>query len=334
MIFSYREGAKHLNKDYSVYQFKDSLLQLFDGISATILSWINYLCEENIDYEEMRQRMNVHVDTSLFFEKLSVSTLNTSCNNIEEICINNDSEKRQQVNIDFGGVDLDIKSRIFLGLNAAKRIFRARKLCLNDTIMVSFNTPKVASSFFIVKGAILQDLERGVIDLEKAWQYIIEDGSQLMFPINDEARNEFEDLFRFYPDIENENYHITEIEDISVDDKKRFKAIAYLKRATRPNHVKSAVKDIVGQLKSLENYGFSSNKVKHGTMEADILYIVLYKKELRRGEDRTLHPSNNNFIAQVQYDTKSEFPIRINLIDSYLKLRREDKVEYNWNPNF
>lgn len=334
MVFSYREGEKYLNQKYSVYQFKDLLLQLFDGLSAIVLSWINYLCEENIDYEEIRKNTDVHVDTSLFFEKLSVSTLKTSCNNIEEVSVNNGSEKRQQVNIDFGGVDLDIDSRIFLGLYSAKIIFRDRKLCLNDTIMVSFNTPKVASSFFVVKGAVLHDFERGAIDLKKAWQYIIEDGSQLMFPVNDEVRNEFEDLFRFYPDIENENYHVTEIEDISVDDKKRFKAIAYLKRATRPNHVKTAVKDIVDQLKFLENYGFSANKVKHGTMEADILYIVLYKNELRRGEDRNLHPSNDNFIAQVQYDAKSEFPIRINLIDSYLKLRREGKIEYNWNPNF
>jgi len=55
-----------------------------------------------------------------------------------------------------------------------------------------------------------------------------------MFPINDEDRNEFEDSFRYYPDIETDDYRLTEIEDISLEDKKRFKAVAYLKRTTRP----------------------------------------------------------------------------------------------------
>jgi len=46
----------------------------------------------------------------------------------------------------------------------------------------------------------------------------------------------------------------------------------------RPNRVKTAVEKIINQLKVLENYGFSSNKVKHVDMVADIINMVLYKK--------------------------------------------------------
>ncbi|EUJ50898.1 hypothetical protein [Listeria fleischmannii] len=69
-------------------------------------------------------------------------------------------------------------------------------------------------------------------------------------------------------------------------------------------------------------------------MEADIIYIVLYKKELRRGKDRDLFPKNTNFIAQIQYDVNMKFPIRNGFVDPHLKLRREKTIEYNWNPNF
>ncbi|MBU8568047.1 hypothetical protein KM914_16750 [Virgibacillus pantothenticus] len=334
MVFSYRRGAQHLEQESTVYEFKDLLLQLYDGVSAIILSWFSYLCEENITYNEVYQNPSVHEDTSLFFEKLSMSTLLTACDKVYQLDINNNTEKRQHVNVEFTGVDLDIDSRVFLGLYTAERVFQLRNLSLEDTIMVLFHSPRVANSFFTVNGSVINDLANGVIDLGEAWKRVIKDKNVLMFPINDETRNEFEDSFRYYPDIETEDYRITEIEDISIDDKKRFKAVIYLMRAKRPNHVKKAVEEIINQLKVLENYGFSSNKVKHGNMEADIIYMVFYKKELRRGKDRALFPKNDNFIAQVQYDVEMKFPIRNGFVDPHLKLRREKTIEYNWNPNF
>ena len=180
----------------------------------------------------------------------------------------------------------------------------------------------------------MNDLINGAIDYGEAWRQIIESGNVMMFPINDEIRNEFEDAFRYYPDIEAEDYIVSEIEDISLADQKRFKAVVYLKRAKRPKHVKQAVGEILTKLRNLENYGFTSNKVKHGDMAADIVYLSLYKRELRRGKDRALAPNNDNFIAQVQYDVDMKFPIRNGFIDPYLKMRRERDIEYNWNPNF
>jgi hypothetical protein len=334
MKFSYRKGNQYLQHELTVYEFKDSLLQLFDGVSAILLSWFGYLCEENITYNEVYENDTVHLDTSNFFEKLSMSTLLTTCDKVYQISINNKSEKRQHVNVEFTGIDLDINARIFLGIYTAERVYQLRKLALEDTIMIAFKSPKVANSFFTISCSVIDDFTNGKINTEEVSQIIWKSKSILMFPINDEDRNEFEDSFRYYPDIETTDYRITEIEDISVDDKKRFKAVVYLKRANRPNHVKSAVEEIVSRLKSLENYGFSSNKVKHGTMEADILYMVLYKKELRRGKDRALFPNNNNFIAQIQYDVEMKFPIRNGFVDPHLKLRREKNIEYNWNPNF
>lgn len=334
MFFSYRKGRQQIQQESTVYSFKDSLLQLYDGLSAILLAWVGYLCEENITYNEIYKNSSVHEDTSHFFEKLSMSTMHTTCDKIYQLDINNKTGQRQHVNVEFVGIDLDIDSRVFLGLYSAERIFQLRELSLEDTIMISFHSPKTVNSFFTINCSIVNDLANGVIDLGEAWKRVIKDKNVLMSPINDEDRNEFEDSFRYYPDIETEDYLVTEIEDISLENKKRFKAVVYLKRAKRPNHVRDAVKNIIHNIKILENFGFSSHKVKYGNMEADIIYMVLYKRELRRGKDRALFPSNDNFIAQVQYDENMKFPIRNNLIDTQLKRRREKRIEYNWNPNF
>lgn len=334
MIFSYIEHGKHLQKELTVYEFKDALLQLFDGVSANLLAWFEYLCEENISYNEIYENESVHEDTSLFFERLSLSTLLTTCDNIWEHEINNQKTESKLVKIEFSGIDLDINSRMFIGLFTAERIFQLRKLETKDSIMVSFHSPKVVSSFFVIECSVVNDLSKGIIDIEEASRIVWGSGNILMFPINDEVRNEFEDSFRYYPDFENKDFYITEIEDISIEGEKRLKAVVYLKRAKRKRHVQKAVEAILDRLRTLENHGFSSHKVKHGKMEADIIYLTLYKKEVRRGQDRALLPNNDNFIAQVQYDINMKFPIRNNFIDRYLKKRREKTIEYNWNPNF
>lgn len=334
IIFTYRQGADTLQQKSTIYSFKDSMLQLYDGVTAIILAWVSYLCEENISYNEIYENDSVHEDTKRFFEKLSLSTLDTTCDKIWQVRINDSKDSRNQVNVFFSGADLNIESRIFLGLNAVQRIFQLRKLSINDTIMISFSSPKVANSFFIVKGSTVDDLINNTISLEEAWKEVVLDNNVLMFPINEENRNIYEDDFRYYPDIETEDFLITEIEDISLEDKKRLKAVVYLKRAKRPSHVKADLVKIINSMKWIENYGFTSHKVKHGTMEADIIYLVLYKREVRRGKDRALYPNNDNFIAQIQYDLEMKFPIRNNFIDPVLKKRREKTIEYNWNPNF
>ncbi|WP_099203901.1 hypothetical protein [Scatolibacter rhodanostii] len=330
MTFSYRIGAEHLQQELTVYEFKDSILQLYDGVSAIVLAWVGYLCEANISYNEIYKNEALHEDTLLFFERLSMSTLLTTCDRVFQIEVNN----QNRISVELIGVDLDIDSRIFLGLHTAERIFKLRELSAKDTIMVSFHSPKVLNSFFTVSCEVISNLSNGVINLAEAWESVLACENALMFPINDEDRNEFEDSFRYYPDIEGDGFRITEIEDISTDKQKRFKAVAYLDKATRPNHVKGKVEEIISIIKGIENYGFTSNKVKHGKMSADIIYLVLYKKEVRRGNDRGLYASNNNFIAQIQYDADMSFPIHNRFIDRYLKKRREKTVEYNWNPNF
>ncbi|EAF3000791.1 hypothetical protein CSE47_05635, partial [Listeria monocytogenes] len=203
-----------------------------------------------------------------------------------------------------------------------------------DAIMISFKSPKTVNSFFRIESSIIEKWNSGLIGLSEVKACINASGDILMCPINEESRNEFEDSFRYYSDIENKDFYLAEIEDISIEGVKRFRAVLYLKRATRKSHVKQITNSAVNILKKIENYGFTTNKVKHGNMEADILYISIYRREVRNRKNRTLLPSNDNFVVQVQYDKDKLFPIRNTYIDRYLKIRKEQEIEYSWNPNF
>lgn len=106
MIFTYRKGAQTLIQESTVYEFKDSLLLLYDGVSAMILAWISCLCEGKITYNKVYQNPIVHEDMSLFFEKLSISTLSTTCNKLYQLDINIETGERQHVNFEFIGADI------------------------------------------------------------------------------------------------------------------------------------------------------------------------------------------------------------------------------------
>lgn len=47
-----------------------------------------------------------------------------------------------------------------------------------------------------------------MIQLEEAWERVIRDKNVVVFPINDDNRNEFEDSFRYYQDIDTEDYRV------------------------------------------------------------------------------------------------------------------------------
>lgn len=91
---------------------------------------------------------------------------------------------------------------------------------------------------------------------------------------------------------------------------------------------------IEAYLAIIENYGFNNIKVKHGKMEADVIHLSVYKKEIRRNSNKSWLPSNENFICNVQYDINKKFKISNKLVDKQLKLERVGNLEYKWNPNF
>ncbi|MEO1771853.1 hypothetical protein [Candidatus Enterococcus ferrettii] len=333
ILFLYNRGQEKFQEQKSIYDFKKNMLDLFDGTSAALLSWIAYLCERNCSYEELKANIQ-QKDASVFIEKLNFSTMTINCTKIEEVNIHDETEIKKQINMEFENPEIEMNSKLFFGINSAKKIFIDRHLSDLDSVMITFNSPKTLISFFRVQGSVLKALHKEEKTWEETVKSIIKSGDLIMFSENREERNESSDTFRFYPDLESDDYFVTEIEDISLEDQKRFKSVVYLKRAKRRNHVKEVVKSVINELKSIENHGFVSNSVKHGKMDADILYLPVYKKELPRGGGRPLIPENDNFVVLVQYDVNKKFPITNNFIDGDLKKRIEGPVEYKWNPNF
>ena len=303
---------------------------MFDITSSMCLSIFLYLYERNVNTNLFFYN-NEDSDCHEFIRKMQISSIMIKCNHIYNFHPMGNQEEIQ-CNVELVHPDIDIKLRYEFALNLGIEIIQMMNLGKKDYIFFLFKSKHSINSFFKIKVELLLAVYFDNIPYSDVINILEKDS--LMWEVNDEERNDIEDLFRCYENIENENFKISEISDISLENCKRFKCNLYFKKDIKKFHVKKFVGDAVKDIKILKNYGFSTNKVKYGDMEADIIHISVYKKDLRREEKRNWNPENDNFICNVQYDINKKFLIYNNLIDSKLKPERKGNIEYRWNPNF
>ena len=330
IIFKYKIGSEYRSQEKFIYEFTLKLKEMFDITSSMCLSIFLYLYERNVN-TNLFFYDNEDSDCHEFIRKMQMSSIMIKCNHIYNFHPMGNQEEIQ-CNIELVHPDIDIKSRYEFALNLGIEIIQVMNLGKKDYIFFLFKSKHSMNSFLKIKVELLLDIYFDNIPYRDVINILKKDS--LMWEVNNEERNDIEDLFRYYENIENENFKISEILDISLENCKRFKCNMYLKKEIKKFCIKKFVEDAVKDIKILKNYGFSTNKVKHGDVEADIIYISVYKKDLRRGEKRNWNPENDNFICNVQYDINKKFSIYNNLIDSKLKPERKGNIEYRWNPNF
>ena len=154
--------------------------------------------------------------------------------------------------------------------------------------------------------------------------------------VSDEKINEFETKFYRYPSIKEEDWHINNICCISLENKKRLKACLFINSIKKKNEIKDIIKNAIEILKGQYNPPSLSLKIKHGDMEADMIFMTVFIEDMRKNKELLL--SNDNFIASVQYavnreDYLKEGGVFESLWNSYSK-EYEGKNLYAWNPNY
>lgn len=328
--FIYRKGEKYERKERYTYDFILDLNEVFDAVSATCLRFFIYLIKHGGSEQQLLSNFNISKIGQEFINKQSLSTILMKCISYYSFNPFGNNEK-EQFNIEYIHPDLDTSLRFEFGVSVGIGIGEERNIKNNDSIYIGFKSKKSLTSFITIDASHIINI---INELENIDEVLLKIASQsMMWEVNDEIRNDTEDLFRHYEDINSNKYKVAEIEDISGDELKRFKGIMYIEEGSK-FYVKKFVEEAIEKLRIIENYGFNNIKVKHGKMEADVIHLSVYKKEIRRNSNKSWLPNNENFICNVQYDINKKFEIRNKLVDNKLKPERVGYLEYKWNPNF
>ena len=109
--------------------------------------------------------------------------------------------------------------------------------------------------------------------------------------------------FRF-PNYQCDTYKISQIEDASLSDRKRLKCRVYIGDIDCRETIIKIIEESIEWLKKIRNVDSPTIHRKNGTMEADALYITIYRRDARR--NKGLLPGNENFIGFVDYNLSGE----------------------------
>lgn len=105
--------------------------------------------------------------------------------------------------------------------------------------------------------------------------------------------------FRF-PNYKNETYSINNVEDASIEDRKRLKAHLYIGDMDTREEIIKTIKESIDWLKHLKNVPSPTFPVKNGKMEADSIYLNVSRKDAR--ENKATIPNSKNLICKVDYN--------------------------------
>lgn len=113
--------------------------------------------------------------------------------------------------------------------------------------------------------------------------------------------------FRF-PNFTCNSFRIRQVEDISLEDRKRLRAHLYIGTNTDRNEILKIILEAIDWIKKLKNPPQAATIIKHGDMEAESIYMKVYRQDTRGNKE--LFIKNENFVCIVDYNLSGETTLK------------------------
>lgn len=209
-----------------------------------------------------------------------------------------DTESDKQLNIE---IEIENTSRSYIGEIAcllAPIIYS--KYDKYKQYMLSFSNLRMQSGWVRYKNEELAQIISTPKNIDRVFKAIIERKDYIIFNPSEEKVDLNEIKYFCFPNISRDTYKINHIEDGSNEDRKRLRANLFLGDVTTKDQILDIINDGIEQLKYVKNPPSATFPHKYGSMEADSLYVNVYRYDTRKNKE--LFPGNQNFICRVDYN--------------------------------
>ena len=201
-----------------------------------------------------------------------------------------------------------------------------------ESYSIAYSHPRMPGNFIRAKGVDIDLFIYKGKPPKELLCTIFKSGDILWFGASTEEINEYEAEYYRFPVYDKKDLKIYDVSDVSGDDRKRLKANVFIGSEQERSAIIEAVREAVAWMKHLYNPPNPLTPVVHGGMEADCVYLNVYKD--LRSRSRELLERNENFVCMVEYCSKLEFrlPDNNNYI-AYLYRNSEwvdDKLRILW----
>lgn len=286
--FHYMENSKSLSKELTVYEFDDLINRMYDITSAVLLSVCLFLNEHWYKIS-VNMSQKTFVSFALLSMKLSIPSIR--CRFIS------DTSNSKQLNADFYTVKTD---RAFIVETALKISLMIYSVYPDyDQYYLSFSSERLQKSWIRFTNSELA-YATATGDFAGIVKSAANRGDIIVFAPSIENVDLHEIKYFRFPNYVSDKFIINKIEDASLEDRKRLKCHLFIGDTQDKQEILKIIKDAIGWLNTLKNMDSPTIHRKNGSMEADALYINVYKHDIRHS--KALHPANENFVCFVDYN--------------------------------
>lgn len=214
------------------------------------------------------------------------------CRSISDI----DNNKQLNVDIEIENIDRGYISQIATLMSIL--VFDHYKEY--EQYMFSFSNPRMITGWIRYTNQEILDMYTKEKNFAVALKSVIARNDLIIFEPSTEAVDLTEVKYFCFPNHTTDKYKINNIQDASTENRKRLKAHLFIGDIENKQEILEIITNAIDWLKGIKNPPSPTMQRKHGLMEADALYINVYKKDCRTNKE--LSPNNENFICFVDYN--------------------------------
>lgn len=287
--FHYIENRRSVSNTLTTYEFDRLINNVYDTASAIVLGIATFL---NVNWSI------VTVDTtdktfaafSLLSMELSIPSIR--CRYISE------STCGDQLNAEFWIANTDreylLQTAIVLSMMIYSRYGDYKKY------YISFSSERLMTSWVRFTNQQVFEMLNKHRELSEVLSEAIGNKEVMIFNPSTEPINLQEIKYFRFPNYQCDSYKISQIEDASMPDRKRLKCRLYIGDVDEREKIIEILKESIDWLKTVKNVDSPTIHHKNGTMEADALYITVYRYDARKNKE--LYPNNSNFVCFADYN--------------------------------
>lgn len=293
IYFQYNKNRQPTVTSMLTYQFDNLIDRVYDTASGVLLGIATFI---NAHKSLITIDKNEKQYVSFYWMALQFSIPGIRIKSVSE------SPDNKQLNID---IIIDNPDRTYIQQMAIMvSILVYDRYNDFEKYMFSFSNERLQCSWVRFTNQEIQDMNNSTRTFVEVMKVVIERQDCIIFDPATEQVDLQEIKYHRFPNYLEAEYKINRIEDASIPERKRLKAHLFIGDIMDKKKILEIIQKSINWLKTVRNVPSSTLPHKYGSMDADALYINVYRNDARKNKE--LFPSNENFVCFVDYNIDGE----------------------------
>lgn len=293
ICFFYLENKLSKCKEIATCKFDEIIDNTFDTISAVLLSLVMFM---NNHFELLKIDESKREYVPFCFLAMRFSLPGICCQSI------NDTGNLKQLNVE---IEIQKTDRTYIAQIATMlSIMAFDRYNDYEQYMFSFSNPRMASGWIRYKNQEILDMSNNTKSFADVLAEVSKRNDYIIFDPSTEAVDLSEIKYFCFPNYKSKTFKINNVEDASIEQQKRLRAHLYIGDITEKQEILAIIRQAIEWLKAIKNPPSATIPHKYGDMEADALYINVYRYDARKSKE--MFPNNENFVCFVDYNFLGE----------------------------